>query len=1287
MKRIHKNKKAYTLVELLATVGILAIVAAVGIITFVSVRKNIKLKAYDSTAKEIYLAAQNQMLQLKAYGQWDALVDNHKTPLNEPDPAFFGEKLTEKPSDFEYWHPVVNSDAKTWDDIKNNMRVINVNASDAELSEFVEKILPLGSIEDGVRTNGTYIIEYNLKTAEIYSVFYTESKGQLYNTNSAFQAAFYGTGQGRPTDDASNSKSIRRDFNNGSNKFIIGYFGGGMLADAVEFDEMQIPEVILKNGEELLLHIKDINSNNTEREKSSVKITVTGKVSGNAVTYNIIQPNMTNDSRDDLGYCLQKENSLVNDNIAYLVKSCVESPSGITYEIVLDSLTQDIQIPGKNEYQNAHFASNFEGFYPGEDIEVTVTVGARGEPTNDKILVAVPVARRVESNSLFASSEVKPGGFVSYAEVQQLRHFENISSAISGAKLTADCTVEFTRAISFDNCSSSLDEILPIVPKDYTDKTITYLDGNAYVKGSFVPVNITNSITVNGNRHNIYNLRILSPNSNVSGMGLFGTIGGAYDADGNEIESSSISNLGIVSSDYVTDTSSESCEVETVYNDVDGKASAIGAFVGETNGTLTLQGCWSTVQIKQTKTTGANVGGLVGINNASLEINGCYVSGKTENGKYYTRTSGAETIDANIFVNAKDTVVGRAVNEGGFVGRAHGSVSIEDSYITTNIGMSSLNTEGEYNVGGFVGKVDTEISIDNSYFAGYLNLPLEYYVNDKAELNYSGFFGKKEVSATTSVDASDSFWIDEFLVLTGIDMYVNGDYGKSIGDSNIFSDTTTTAYPYDKTHKGVEYPFKNDTGLSHHWGDWADANTGIPDITILIVPDIGIEKIKDIDTQNGEDPPNSTNNWMQTKDGLGYFRTVPQGSGLKLDLEGLVKVTYLTGFKGLVFTDLDENEIDTSILLEADKRSATIYTSAAALEPINLTFDDYEDRNISIAQVYNKEDIVLNMKNIQNYDRCVNVCYFFSVTDPAVTGTEEPDYRNLAMMDGSFENVVSIIRADVIDKLENKPLNNNSEYKYLVKKDEHYGKLNYGVKAFAYYADLDEDERLQDYAEYIVENNGVISLAVPDDVKLPRIVFSEIPAAPEQNKDELRFDIDLFRCMITFKYDTSQIEGFYMIEGQKEDKSYFVEYGSDTLYVVPGGTEISTETDETTGKENIIITPVRNMYADRVLCGNEDSIETYSSAPPIPETDVTNIADFSDWRNGSNVYYLYNEDDNTLSLQLVTTVSNIPHTTNSNASEVPTIVWAINERTLVLTPSLEYIEVSRDINPNGGYFG
>ena len=1279
MKENRKNKRAFTLAELLIVVAILAIILTVGIITIVNVRKNIKLKTYDASAKEIYLAAQNQMLQMKEYGQWDALIAAHS--VNDvPVASYFGIKLAKEPSsddwipsDFGYWHSDLEENDQAWPNIRENMYLIAFTGSGA-IPELIQRILPSGTVEDGVRTAGTYVIEYNIATAEIYAVFYTESKDELGYTGSAFCSAFYGSGEGRPKDDDSESKRIRKDFDDGSNTFIIGYFGGGMLSDAVVFDKLKIPEVIVKNGEDLVLYIKDYNSNINDRMGGILSITVKGKTSGQSKIYNVIVPMNSVAGREDLGYSLRKYGPELQEDNIYLIKTCTESDDSVTYEILLDSITEGpvSLVTGKPE--NAHFAHNFGGLHPGEDIEVTVSVGAYETSTEGVIHLAVPVARRVETNSLFASVTMNTSGFVSKAEVQQLRHLENIGNKISGVQLEAGCEVTITHSLSFDNRTCTSDPLLPVYPKDYTECRITYLneEGNVkYPKGSFVPIDISFSspdaaITVKSESfpsseidgHQIYNLCIKSPEGNVAGMGLFGTVNASLTVD----------DLGIVSSEYVTSSSTQNSVICSIYEDSKGRAAAIGAFVGQAEGNVTLNKCWSTVEIRQNAGANTSVGGFVGSSGAALTISRSYVSGQTGTDPKYPGRFNTATDAANPYVNAQGVAAGKTVNEGGFVGTANGALTIRNSYISASVGMDGLASASDYNVGGFVGYVASGVTVENSYFGGYMNLPLSYYVHEKAKLHYSGFVGQKPGGAAASFDAS-SFWIQEFHRLT--DLPINAELqGNGVSFAAVDDHWTSPSYPYDLDHVGEVYPYLNATrgtdgtedGLTHHWGDWT---TEMPKLDVLIVPDAGIRKITSVDSGKGEIPANPNNEWVRTADGNGFQRDVEQNSGLKLDLENLVYVKpiedYLDGFKGIVFTDYNQQPLtlDADGYFAANNHSTVIYVSAAALEQVPLVFTangvGETERNKSFSQAYNasdESDIVLNTRANRSYDESVTVLYYISVSK-----TEDAQYRNLKNIDGSIYNAASVVCADVTDPLKGKPIL-LSKYTYTVAKDGHYGRLYYRIKAIACYADLPEGRTL---ADYVHVNGDAVTVSAPAGEYLPRIIFSEIS---ENNTDELTFDVELYRTQVNFLYEytegsTEHIMGLYKLDDQKETQVRYAECGSAILYTTPGETVLNTTTGAY-GKIDLQIS-------------KDPGAET---APPALTFDVQNAFLFFDWHDSGNntIFYINN---NGLTLQTVT---------DYTITVGGTTKWETKMRSLTLSARLEYITGEREFDPNGGYF-
>ena len=970
--RNRNNTKAFTLAELLVAVAIIAIIVAIGIIQLANARKNLQVKANDSNAKLIYLAAQNQMLQMKEYGQWGSLLKQEREE-DETDGSdaglstnYFGCTLAEpghggfvltggsgdedgpkgdddgkgddgpgpapgpiwgltsasglfgglfggdgvnaagsggagtqavpddgasgvsaqKPSDYLAFE-TNDVNAPRWTAVMEDMRVLEHFPTESGLyaSGLLSRVLPLGTLEDDVRTRGKYIIEYDVETASVYGVFYTESDGALDYVSAGFRDKFYdvegSAKNGRPYEMTGASVSeaaarrVRRDYTDiNGNETILGYFGGSM-AYGIDYSALELPEVRIDNGEELILNIKDPNSTSANRDETRVLITVTGKQSGGSVTYSIVQPAMHTGTGSG-GYYLNS--NAMGDR--YLVKSCTEAEDSISYEIVLDSITP--YEDGENSY-NHHFAHNFGGvlpaptlgMIPGEDIEVTVLV----QPAASAERVALPVSRTVETNSLFATATVDTyGNTVTEASIAQLRHLENLSSAISGASFGDALAVTFEHSVSFDGQGSGL---LPLVPKDYSDlenvQAITNVDGTATGFGSstersYVPVKLPNTdVTVTGNGCNVYNISI---NKNAAGgdnIGLFGTTGDL-----------TISDLGIVSSE--TAANDASAPVKTVFR---GNVLGMGAFAGNVSGTANLTECWSTVQLKSNDAqSGANIGGLLGNVSGAVTISNSYVSAATgDDGKYSMLPSAA-----NLYVNAN----GRDVNAGGLVGNC-ASATLTDSYSLADVGFNTpWNASGvEYNIGGLAGHVQGAINIENSYYAGWMNVPVSLMPRSDT-VNYGGFVGN--CSSLTADD--DSFWVKEFLGISNLpENSVNGDYSRMQSAAADTQSVDIETNPYDQTFYGDDFQYPDVTDLGHHWGDWC---LDIPDIGLYIIPGVGINTLVP-----GNNRPTELQDWesddSDTPYGTASIRFIDVPGGVLCDLEELVTTTLHTGFDGVAY--------------------------------------------------------------------------------------------------------------------------------------------------------------------------------------------------------------------------------------------------------------------------------------------------------------------------------------------------------------------------------------------------
>lgn len=377
MKNNRRNHRAgFTLAELLMTIAILAVLFGIGFVNVIRYQRQLKLTENNDIAREIFTAAQNRMTSDKANGIWDE------------DKATVTGKMT-KPANFGENTPVLDTSKNTlsWPD-PNEEYVYALY--DAGSLNDVPSFLPLGSIDESVRTDGHYIIEYNRRTAAVYGVWYSDT-GISYDDVRALDET-------RSNDSTAKARRLEYKNSTDNKRRIIGYYGNAVAADINPVEASIEPTLDIHNDDVLFASISFKPDSEKKYEVSDIRLTLDGLKSKATVTKEIYSVSAT--SKGDTSY----------DSDLVVTK---ETDGHVVNNVILDDITSS----------KGHFSQIFStyGFIPGEDIKVTATFVVNGKE----------IKRSAVTNSLFAQIAEKSTDHYT-ADIANTRHLQNLSSTVSG---------------------------------------------------------------------------------------------------------------------------------------------------------------------------------------------------------------------------------------------------------------------------------------------------------------------------------------------------------------------------------------------------------------------------------------------------------------------------------------------------------------------------------------------------------------------------------------------------------------------------------------------------------------------------------------------------------------------------------------------------------------------------------------------------------------------------------------------------------------------------------------
>lgn len=230
------DKKGFTLQEMLLAVAIILIMLAIAVPSIVALRKNLQIKEFDDTAREIYLVVQNRLTTMKATGSLEKFNDTLEKDYSD-------QRLNEIglcPQDYD-----LGDDA--WEKlyVLNDTDPIMINSIIGDDSVLVS------SFENGSK----FIIELNSETGDVYGVFYSKN-GFTYNDVNS---------NGLPTRERPDRKTV-----------MVGYYGGSTdLSATSEYPSEFLPTVDVINKEDLYIKINCSNMKKLIKTQRYITSTIT----------------------------------------------------------------------------------------------------------------------------------------------------------------------------------------------------------------------------------------------------------------------------------------------------------------------------------------------------------------------------------------------------------------------------------------------------------------------------------------------------------------------------------------------------------------------------------------------------------------------------------------------------------------------------------------------------------------------------------------------------------------------------------------------------------------------------------------------------------------------------------------------------------------------------------------------------------------------------------------------------------------------------------------------------
>ena len=711
MKKVQyrKNRKGFTLAELLITVAITVILASFGFVSVSGYQRRLKLTEMDNTAREIFIAAQNHLTSSEASGSWKTV--SGKTYSSDDLVSVNASELAGGNSNHTYW--AILSEKGT-------------EPSNSDLSELWNEILPYGSITESVRTEGQYIVVFDSTAASIYGVLYTD------NSSNAFGSADLGfafdlTKLSDYLDLVKKAQNARISYKSGNGNVYIGWYGGAVSQDdGGNGSVASAPTVYFDNAEILKLNFSYSGS-----DYSYAVLKFTGKTSGAEVTVDVKNP----ESTENISVHSGSSGSDIAKNLSnygFLANTYHIGTESASFSISLDDVTDQ-----KRTFENLFVPDNSDSptkFVPGEDITVTAyAVLSDGTRT---------LSSSATANSLFESADKK---LISISNARHLQNLDNsvsgIADAASSARLTRDITwkdekgsfIEKVSELRGDNSSSTADITFCSIYNNF----LTEFEGNQHKLIGF-------SFSA-GHGENA-GLFAESPNTGNGFKVSNVVIQNASAASGSD--DSKKGNVGILLGDSTNNLKVSNIQLTGTINAQSDSSSAgglIGAVTGGSSVNIHDIDITGTSSVTVSSGGSGSAGGLIGDISSGISTT---IGSIDFSGALILTVSSGENGSAGGLIGKTDAATSLSVSE----------VSIgEKINDTSNNSQSVLSVSGGNNAGGLIGTVAA--GTGKSTTISGIDLSLSDYASISSNGVSGGLIGSLTSEVTAEVTISDCNFI------------------------------------------------------------------------------------------------------------------------------------------------------------------------------------------------------------------------------------------------------------------------------------------------------------------------------------------------------------------------------------------------------------------------------------------------------------------------------------------------------------------------------------------------